>query len=459
MPKKNKVQFVCQSCGQVESRWFGRCPACQAWNTAVEEPVEDRILHKKGRKKAPSVEPVRIEDIDLTKTPRLSTGISEADRSLGGGLVPGSITLLGGEPGIGKSTLLTQISGHISNIKGTVLYISGEESLSQVKIRTDRLGVDTGELFLLAETDVFAMADHIKRTQPFLAIVDSIQSTYRDDLTSAPGSVSQVRESAAVLLKVAKDRQVPIILVGHVTKEGFLAGPRVLEHMVDTVLQMEGERHGGFRVLRPIKNRFGSTNEIGLFEMRERGLFEVTNPAALLLGHNYGQTPGSAPTVSLEGTRPLLLEVQALTCPSSGFGAPRRNTSGVEPGRLAMLLAVLEKKQGIPLASQDVYVNIAGGFRISETAIDVGVCLALASSYKGLKLDASSLAVGEVGLSAEIRPVRAVERRLSEAKNLGMTTCLIPEPNLREIQPSDWHPLKLVGVRNLSECLQFYSLT
>lgn len=394
----------------------------------------------------------------MDSQPRLSTGYPEIDRTLGGGLVPGSVTLVGGEPGIGKSTLLIQALAHIARQSGICLYISGEESLMQVKMRASRLGLEPEELFLLSETNTSVMVEQILRLKPFVVVVDSIQSAFREEIPAAPGSVSQVRECAAMLLRVAKEHGIPVILVGHVTKEGFLAGPRVLEHMVDTVLQVEGDRHGSFRLLRAVKNRFGSTSEIGLFEMQERGLREVPNPSASFLGQNYGRSPGSAVSVSLEGSRPLLLEIQALTCPASGFGASRRNPSGIDPQRLAMLLAVLEKRHRIPLGSQDVYVNLVGGVRISETAIDLGICLAVASSYRGRSLEHHTVVIGEVGLSGEIRSVRGIERRLAEAKALGFTRCLVPEASLREIDPKNGNSMEVVALKNIREGLDFFRL-
>ena len=460
MARKNKVRFVCQACGHDESKWFGRCPACDAWNTATEELVESLSTTGSHRRKSPGppVQLVRLPEVSSDPLPRLGTGYSEFDRTLGGGLVPGSVTLLGGEPGIGKSTLLIQALSHIAEHSGTALYITGEESVGQVKLRAARLGLQPNELYVLAETNAEVMVEQILQLRPFVVAVDSIQSAFREEIPSAPGTVSQVRECAALLLRVAKQENVPLVLVGHVTKEGFLAGPRVLEHMVDTVLQVEGDRHGSFRLLRAVKNRFGSTSEIGLFEMQERGLHEVPNPEAIFLGQNYGRTPGSAVSVSLEGTRPLLLEIQALACPGSGFGAPRRNTSGIDPQRLAMLLAVLEKRNRIPLASQDVYVNIVGGVRVSETAIDLGVCMAVASSFQGKSLQRQTVVIGEVGLSGEIRAVRGMDRRLAEARNLGFSRCLIPEPSLKQLAPSGRNEMEVLGLRNVQECLEFFSL-
>jgi len=462
MARKGKIRFVCQKCGQDEPKWFGRCPACGEWNSAVEEIVEpvhpsSGPLRKRGGSQPPPAL-VRLKEVSTDALPRLSTGLEEFDRTLGGGLVPGSVTLLGGEPGIGKSTLLIQAMAHIAERSGAALYISGEESLGQVRMRARRLGLEPDELYLLSETNAQVMAEQILNMRPFAVVVDSIQSTFREEIPSAPGTVSQVRESTALLLRAAKDQGVPLLLVGHVTKEGYLAGPRVLEHMVDTVLQFEGDRHGSFRLLRAIKNRFGSTSEIGLFEMQERGLCQVPNPSATFLGQNYGQTPGSAVSVSLEGTRPLLLEIQGLSCPSSGFGAPRRNTSGIDPQRLSMLLAVLEKRNRIPLGAQDVYINLVGGVRISETAIDLGICLAVASSYYGKALDHRTVVVGEVGLSGEIRSVRGIDRRLAEAKNLGFRRCLIPEAGIREVAPTGYDNLEILGMKNVKECLEFFRL-
>ncbi|MDR5695591.1 MAG: DNA repair protein RadA [Armatimonadota bacterium] len=419
-----KVKYVCQECGYEAPKWLGRCPGCGGWNTFVEEPVEPRRKLPTGLSSAP----VPINSVSLLPEARVSTGIGEFDRVLGGGIVPASLILLGGDPGIGKSTLLLQVASKVAGMGHTVLYVSGEESVRQTKIRADRLGIKVQNLFLLSETNLDEIRRHIEGLSPSLVVVDSIQTVYDPALPSAPGSVGQVRECAASFLHLAKAKGIAIALVGHVTKEGQIAGPRVLEHIVDTVLYFEGDRHQTYRILRTTKNRFGSTNEIGVFEMSTEGLREVQNPSAAFLSERPTEVPGSAVICALEGTRPLLVEVQALAI-STPFGMPRRTASGVDYNRVILLLAVLEKRAGLQLATHDVYVNVAGGVRVSEPAADLGVAVAVASSLRDRPVDARAVVIGEVGLGGEVRAVPQIQRRLTEVVKLGFQRCLIPRGN------------------------------
>lgn len=428
---KSLSHYVCQSCGYVSPRWIGKCPNCGQWNTFVEEaPVPLKTTRKVG---VPShVEPVSFEHIETQQVPRVKTGLEEFDRVLGGGIVPGSLILLGGDPGIGKSTLMMQVALILT--EQTVLYVTGEESVQQIKLRAERLQASEAKnVFLLAETNLDSILDVVERTPPDILIIDSIQTMYRPGLESAPGSVSQVRESTALLLRLAKTKHLPIFLIGHVTKEGVIAGPRIIEHMVDTVLQFEGEAHYSYRVLRALKNRFGSTNEIGIFEMHETGLQEVKNPSELFLSERHYGTSGSTVVASMEGTRPILVEVQALVTPTS-YGMPQRNSTGFDFRRLALLLAVLEKRVGMNLGQYDVFVNIAGGLKINEPAIDVGVATSIASSLRDVPVDSTSVAVGEIGLSGEIRTIGHIEKRIQEAAKLGFKRIVIPYNNLKGLR-------------------------
>lgn len=425
---KAKVRFFCQECGHESASWFGRCPGCGSWNSMVEEVVE-RAPALPGKGSAVKATP--LPDICVSEEDRMSSGIGELDRVLGGGVVRGSFVLLGGEPGIGKSTLLLQMAGAMA-LHTDVLYVSGEESAKQIKLRAERLGIQSGHLHVLAETRLEAVRQTIADKPPGLVIADSIQTMVLEELPAAAGSVSQVREGAAYLMRLAKEEEIPIFLVGHVTKEGTIAGPRVLEHIVDTVLYFEGDRHHVFRLLRAVKNRFGSTNEIGVFEMRGSGLVEVPNPSQVFMGESSLGAPGSATAVVVEGSRPLLLEIQALVAPT-GYGNPRRTATGIDYNRLLMLLAVLDKKVGLNLGIQDVYVNIAGGIRVEEPAADLAVIAAVASSLREIPLKPLAF-IGEVGLTGEVRGVSQPEVRVREALKFGFEGCLVPKANLGQIQ-------------------------
>ncbi len=444
-PNKPKLHYVCQSCGYASPKWQGRCPACNEWNTLVEELVGGARVDRRYA----LAHPVAITDVPTNAEPRLTTGIAELDRVLGGGLVPGSLVLFGGEPGIGKSTLLLDACQRLATEGRTVLYVSGEESVAQIKLRAERLQVATPALLLFAENDLDAIIGACERVAPHVVIIDSIQTVYKPELPSAPGSVGQVRECTAELLRLAKGKTMTTLLVGHVTKEGQLAGPRVLEHIVDTVLYFEGDRHHAYRLLRATKNRFGSTNEIGVFEMRPEGLREVPNPSAAFLSERASAAPGSTVVCAMEGTRPLLVEVQALVTPTV-FGLPRRTAAGVDYNRMVVLLAVLEKRAGVHLSSHDVYVSVAGGVVVDEPAIDLGVAAAIASSLRERPVDASAVAIGEVGLASEVRAVPHVGKRALEAARLGFHRCVVPQRTVEEVTTRD---IEVVGVEYLAEAL------
>jgi DNA repair protein RadA/Sms len=420
--------FLCGACGNESPKWFGRCPHCGEWNTAVEETPRAKAETKDLSYGAPAAAPTRIRDIETTGEERRRSRIGELDRVLGGGLVPGSLVLIGGDPGIGKSTLALQLAVSLAGEGNPVLYVSGEESPRQAKMRAERIALRGGveHLWLQSEIDLEAIVTEVGRLMPTLLVVDSIQTLFLSSLAAAPGSVTQVRECGLRLLRLAKERALPIILIGHVTKDGSVAGPRTLEHMVDVVLYLEGDGHHEYRILSAAKNRFGSTNEIGVFEMRGDGLAEVENPSERLLRDRGRSVPGSAVVASIEGTRPLLVEVQALVAPTH-FANPQRVAQGVDPRRLAVVIAVLEKRAGLSLAGADVFVNVAGGIRLEEPAADLGLSLALASSFRDLPLAPDLVAIGEVGLGGELRPVPHIERRLEEAKRLGFRTAVIPE--------------------------------
>ncbi|MBI4277050.1 MAG: DNA repair protein RadA [Armatimonadetes bacterium] len=422
---RTRVKFVCQNCGHETPKWLGRCPGCGEWNTIVEEvAVASGARGQAAASTSPA--PLPLVEVDVTPEPRVPTGIGEMDRVLGGGIVPGSLVLLGGDPGIGKSTLLLQTCDRVARQGRTVLYVSGEESLQQTRLRAERLGVAAERLLVAAETDLNAIRDHIARVSPVLVVIDSIQTTFMPEIPSSPGSVGQVRECAGALLRVAKQAGGPaIILVGHVTKDGQIAGPRVLEHVVDAVLYFEGETYQTYRILRAVKNRFGSTNEIGVFEMVAAGLAEVANPSAVFLSQRPAAVPGSAVVCAMEGTRPLLVEVQALVA-STVFGTPRRTASGVDYQRLVLLLAVLEKRAGLHLGMQDVYASVAGGVKVSEPAADLGIAVAIASSHRDRPADPEAVFIGEVGLGGEVRAVAQVGRRVAEAASLGFRRCVVP---------------------------------
>lgn len=447
---KSRTRYVCQNCGAIHLRWEGRCPDCGEWNTLVETVVEPRPRAESRRPLVPTSEATPLPEVEMEAFERLRLPVEELNRVLGGGIVPGSAVLLAGDPGIGKSTLLLQTSALVAQTGAPVLYVSGEESARQIRMRAERLSIRESNLYVLAEIHLNQIMAHIDRLQPGLAVVDSIQSVYLDELESAPGSVSQVRECAAALLRLAKSTGVPIFLVGHVTKTGAIAGPRVLEHIVDTVLYLEGERFHAYRLLRSVKNRFGSTDEVGVFEMTEQGLQEVPNPSEAFLAERLPNAAGSSIAVTMEGTRPLLVEVQALTSPSP-FGQPRRTANGVDFNRLLLLVAVLSKRVGLNLSNQDVFVNVVGGLRINEPAADLAVAVAIASSYRNRPVAADLAVVGEVGLSGELRSVGQLERRLREAAKLGFQRCLVPPLRGRERPAAE---IEAIPVRTLGEALE-----
>ena len=427
MLKNKKTVYFCQECGYESAKWMGQCPGCKAWNTFVEETVSAK-KNPSGNLKTSEKrqDPVILKDISLSEDERQTTQIGELDRVLGGGIVPGSLVLVGGDPGIGKSTLLLQVCRNLAENQVTVLYISGEESLRQIKLRANRIGDFNDKMQLLCETNLEVIREVIERKKPDVVVIDSIQTMFHEDVSSAPGSVSQVRESTNILMQIAKGMGISVFIVGHVTKEGNVAGPRVLEHMVDTVLYFEGDRHASYRVLRAVKNRFGSTNEIGVFEMCNTGLEEVKNPSEYMLNGRPEDASGSVVACSMEGTRPILVEIQALVC-QSNFGIPRRTAVGTDFNRVNLLMAVLEKKVGIHLGTSDAYVNIAGGMKMTEPAIDLGICLAIVSSCKDVVIPDKVMVFGEVGLSGEIRAVSMAGQRVQEAKKLGFETVMLPE--------------------------------
>lgn len=449
---KPSTVFVCSNCGNESSKWFGRCPACNEWNTCYEEKINLKSSGKSASKKTATT--VKLDDVKKQDIVRTKTGFDELDRVLGGGLVKGSLTLLGGEPGIGKSTLILQICDKIKG-EGQVLYVSGEESAQQIKIRADRLGIKNNDIVFLGETDIDVIEDAILKTNPKLVIIDSIQTMYSDEITSGPGSVSQVREITARIMKMCKQEEITTIIIGHVTKDGNIAGPRVLEHMVDTVLYLEGERYFAYRILRGVKNRFGSTNEIGMFEMNDIGMCEIDNPSSVLLSEKNENVAGSIVVASIEGTRPILIELQALTA-TSVFGMPRRTANGIDYNRLTLLIAVLEKRTGLPLGNQDVYLNIVGGIKINEPALDLGIILAVSSSFKNIPIPNDVIAIGEVGLTGEVRSVNQIEKRIKEAEKLGFKKCIIPESNKKLLK--DTYKLDIIGVQNISEAMRCLEL-
>ena len=453
MAKGKKSIFFCQNCGHEEAKWLGQCPACKEWNTFVEERIDSGIT--KGTTVAAravhEAKVVPLTEVTADDDTRSETGIKELDRVLGGGIVPGSLVLVGGDPGIGKSTLLLQVCQRMAQMK-KILYISGEESQAQIKLRANRMGNFTSGLLLLCETNLGIIRSVIEKERPELVIIDSIQTMYSEDVTSAPGSVSQVRESTNVFMQLAKGLCIPIFIVGHVTKEGTVAGPRVLEHMVDTVLYFEGDRHASYRILRAVKNRFGSTNEIGVFEMRQSGLVEVENPSEYMLSGKPENASGSVVACSMEGTRPILLEIQALVC-RTNFGMPRRTAAGLDYNRVNLLMAVLEKRMGLPLSNYDAYVNIAGGIRMNEPAADLGIVMAIASSYKNKPIAEDTIVFGEVGLSGEVRAVTMPEQRVAEAKKLGFKTCIVPAVALKSIGKVDG--IEVIGVNSVNQAMNY----
>lgn len=455
MAKSKNTAFFCKECGYESAKWFGQCPACKEWNTFVEEPVT-RGTNTKGvasyhsQKIVSDVFPVELGSISLEENDRITTGIDELDRVLGGGIVSGSLVLVGGDPGIGKSTLLLQMCYNLSEAGRDVLYISGEESLKQIKLRADRIGQCTGKLKLLCETNLDTVEGVLTKSKPEIVIIDSIQTMYKDDVPAAPGSVSQVRETTSVLMQLAKGLNITIFIVGHVTKEGTVAGPRMLEHMVDTVLYFEGDRFASYRILRGVKNRFGSTNEIGVFEMQEKGLVEVENPSEYMLNGRPENASGSVVVCLLEGTRPIMVEIQALVC-DSNFGMARRTAAGTDYNRVNLLMAVLEKRAGIHMSGSDAYVNVAGGLKVNEPALDLGVVMALVSSFKNRPVDEKTVIFGEVGLAGEVRAVSQAQQRVNEAVKLGFETCILPGVCLKNIKKND--RIKIIGVNNVQEAI------
>lgn len=452
MAKKAKTHFECQHCGYISPRYLGKCPNCNSWNSLVEEKIQDTSDRRSrttltGKK----MQPMRLNEVVARKEPRVKTDLEELNRVLGGGVVPGSMVLLGGDPGIGKSTLLLQVSQQLAATGGKVLYVSGEESAEQIKMRAERLGATRDEFYLYAETDMTDVRKAIETLEPSYVIIDSIQTMTQPDISSVAGSVSQVRETTAELLKIAKTNGIAIFIVGHVTKEGSIAGPRMLEHMVDTVLYFEGEQHQSFRILRAVKNRFGSTNEIGIFEMREGGLYEVANPSQVFLEERLAGATGSSIVVAMEGTRPLLVEIQALITPTM-FGNAKRTTTGLDFNRVSLIMAVLEKRAGLLLQNQDAYLKAAGGVKLNEPAIDLALAISIASSYNEKGTSPTECFIGEIGLTGEIRRVTSIEQRVKEVQKLGFTKVYVPKNNL-----VNWNPpknIEVVPVATLEEALR-----
>lgn len=453
MPK-NQTIFVCSTCGNESPKWLGKCPACNSWNTFYEEKlVKDKISNER---KSVNAEVVKLKEVGTAeKTSRVRTGFTELDRVLGGGLVPGSLILLGGEPGIGKSTLILQICDKVKFEEGSTLYVSGEESGRQIKLRADRLKMDNDNILFLGEANIEIVQEAIEEKKPSFMIIDSIQTMYSGDNPSAPGSVSQVRDITAKIMQMCKQKEITTVIIGHVTKDGTIAGPRVLEHMVDTVLYLEGERYFSYRILRSVKNRFGSTNEIGLFEMKEEGMTEVSNPSELLISDREGNPSGSVIIAALEGTRTMLIEIQALTS-TTAFGLPRRTGIGIEYNRLVLLLAVLEKKVGINMSNQDVYVNVVGGMKLDEPSADLGIALAVVSSNRNIPLPKDMIAMGEIGLTGEVRGISSVEKRIKEAEKLGFKTCIIPEISRKQLKYKG--NINIIGVSNVTEAIKICNL-
>jgi DNA repair protein RadA/Sms len=461
--KSRETAFFCRECGYESAKWSGQCPACKAWNTFVEEPVSkakqvrglaDVTRNKTNKPQTGGkmrVEPVSLSAVSTKDRDRVTTHIRELDRVLGGGIVGGSLVLVGGDPGIGKSTLLLQMCYNLAADGKRVLYISGEESLSQIKLRAQRIGNASDSLMVLCETSLEQIEDVLVETKPEIVIIDSIQTMYREEITSAPGSVAQVRETTAVLMQLAKGLDISIFIVGHVTKEGVVAGPRMLEHMVDTVLYFEGDKNAAYRILRSVKNRFGSTNEIGVFEMRQEGLAEVANPSEYMLNGRPLEASGSAVVCLLEGTRPLLVEIQALVC-DSNFGLPRRTAAGADYNRVNLLMAVLEKRAGIHLSGSDAYVNIAGGLKVNEPAMDLGIVMALVSSFRNRPMPEDTIVFGEVGLAGEVRAVSQPQIRINEAVKLGFKKCILPEVCLKNVKKTD--KINLIGISSVGDAIK-----
>lgn len=451
---KNQTVFVCSSCGNESPKWLGKCPACNSWNTFYEEKIiKDKVSNER---KSINAEVIKLKDVEADeKIHRVRTGFNELDRVLGGGLVPGSLILLGGEPGIGKSTLILQICDNVKFENETILYVSGEESGRQIKLRADRLNIDNENIMFLGEANIEIVQKAIEEKKPSFMIIDSIQTMYSSENPSAPGSVSQVRDITAKIMQMCKQKEITTVIIGHVTKDGTIAGPRVLEHMVDTVLYLEGERYFSYRILRSVKNRFGSTNEIGLFEMKEEGMVEVSNPSELLISDREGNPAGSVIIAALEGTRTMLVEIQALTS-TTAFGLPRRTSIGIEYNRLVLLLAVLEKKVGINLSNQDVYVNVVGGMKLDEPTADLGIALAVVSSSRNIPLPKDLIAMGEIGLTGEVRGISSIEKRIKEAEKLGFKTCIVPEISRKQLKYKG--KINIIGVTNVVEAIKVCSL-
>lgn len=450
---KAKTIFVCNECGYESAKWMGKCPACNSWNTFFEEKLSTKVESGKREKKIQEA-PKPLNSFVGQDAQRTSTGYAELDRVLGGGLVKGSLVLVGGEPGIGKSTLILQLCDKVKG-EGKVLYVSGEESAEQIKLRADRLNIKNDDILFLGETDIDIIDQNIEELNPKLVIIDSMQTMYSEDISSAPGSVSQVREITSRIMKICKSRKITTIIIGHVTKDGNIAGPRVLEHMVDTVLYIEGERYFSYRMIRGVKNRFGSTNEVGMFEMQEKGMVEITNPSSILISEREDNPSGSVVVATVEGTRPLLVELQALVT-QSVFGLPRRNANGIDYNRLTLLVAVMEKKAGFMLGNQDVYLNVVGGLKVNEPALDLGIILATASSFKNVSIPKGVIALGEVGLTGEVRTINMMEKRLKEAERLGFKKCIIPENNKKLLKES--YKLDIIGVKNINEAMKAIGL-
>ena len=460
MAKSRTTAFFCKECGYESAKWSGQCPSCKAWNTFVEEPVvkeknvkgivniNAKYHETAGVKKAA---PVRLSSVTAADTDRIKTDICELDRVLGGGIVEGSLVLVGGDPGIGKSTLLLQMCYNLAKNGNSVLYISGEESLGQIKLRAQRVGEASDNLMVLCETSLDTIENVLENVKPQIVVIDSIQTMYREEVGAAPGSVSQVRETTAVLMQLAKGLNISIFIVGHVTKEGVVAGPRMLEHMVDTVLYFEGDKNAAYRILRSVKNRFGSTNEIGVFEMRQEGLAEVANPSEYMLTGRPEEASGSVVVCLLEGTRPILVEIQALVC-DSNFGMPRRTAAGADYNRVNLLMAVLEKRAGIHLSGSDAYVNIAGGMKVNEPAMDLGVVMALVSSFRNRPMMENTIVFGEVGLAGEVRAVSQPQIRINEAVKIGFGNCILPQVCLKNIKKTD--KINLIGISSVKDAVK-----
>lgn len=460
MAKSRTTAFFCKECGYESAKWSGQCPSCKAWNTFVEEPVvkeknvkgivniNAKYHETAGAKKAA---PVRLSSVTAADTDRIKTDICELDRVLGGGIVEGSLVLVGGDPGIGKSTLLLQMCYNLAKNGNSVLYISGEESLGQIKLRAQRVGEASDNLMVLCETSLDTIENVLENVKPQIVVIDSIQTMYREEVGAAPGSVSQVRETTAVLMQLAKGLNISIFIVGHVTKEGVVAGPRMLEHMVDTVLYFEGDKNAAYRILRSVKNRFGSTNEIGVFEMCQEGLAEVANPSEYMLTGRPEEASGSVVVCLLEGTRPILVEIQALVC-DSNFGMPRRTAAGADYNRVNLLMAVLEKRAGIHLSGSDAYVNIAGGMKVNEPAMDLGIVMALVSSFRNRPMMENTIVFGEVGLAGEVRAVSQPQIRINEAVKLGFGNCILPQVCLKNIKKTD--KINLIGISSVKDAVK-----